>query len=388
VGSAGGGAPLDLGDAAVRVHEDVVAWPLGPGRDVEFSGGLLDGRTHRLVPDAVQHDADGGYQEQPAGVEDLVASRPLPRVRQDVLYGGILYNHFGHFLFESLGRLWAYEHVRHLDPVIFFYAPGGLPKYLERGNYVHQALAGFDIPIDRLATSTETVVMDRVLVPAQRYGYGDGHWKHPPEEWLSFVRRFRFPQRPPRGLRDARRVYVSRSRMPGHTGRPMAERMFEDHLRSNGYQVFHPQDHTLYEQLSVYSRAEQLVFCDGGALHGCILLPDLTADVAVVSRRRDVRWDCSEIVDQFTGYGQPVLWVDHVASQYQFGLETWNARTLVDWYDVSIELADAGFLERPFAEFRDVDRQALVHTEIADYARAVGQEPAFLAFLAQQSEPV
>jgi capsular polysaccharide biosynthesis protein len=309
-------------------------------------------------------------------------------VHRDVLYGGILHNNFGHFLLESLGRLWAYDQVRHHDPVVFFYAPGGFPKYLERGNYVHQTLTGFGIPVDRLATSTEPVVLDRVIVPLQRYGYGDRHWQDPPAEWLAFVRTFRFKRRVPRGLRGARRIYVSRSQMPGEAGRPMAERHFEDYLRGNGYHVFHPQHHTLAEQLSVYSSAERLVFCDGGALHACVLLPDLSADVAVVSRRRDLRWDCSEIVDQFTGYGQQVLWIDRTRSQYQFGLETWNARTLVDWYDVSLDLLAAGFVQRPFEAFRDVDRRALVRAEVADYAAAVGHQPAFLDFLAQHHEAV
>ncbi len=150
--------------------------------------------------------------------------------------------------------------------------------------------------------------------------------------------------------------------------------------------MFHPQRHSLHEQLTVYSAADELVFCDGAALHSCVLLPDLAAWGAVVSRRHDLRWDGSGITDQFTGYGQDATWLDAVRYQYQFGLESWDARSFVDWYDVSTALVARGFTE---TAFRAVGSAELVASELHNYVGAIRDDPRFTRYLMQlRTEPV
>jgi capsular polysaccharide biosynthesis protein len=362
------------------LHEDVIAWPLSPGRTTDFSGGLLDRDSGELLPEAVHANGDERYQEQP----DISAAdlRNLPELAHPVLYGGILYPSFGHCMLESLGRLWAYNAVRAVDPYIFFYAPVGIPDYLERRNFLHQVLAGFRIPHERVLTAPTPIVLRQVAVPRQRYGYDS--CLSPSEQWLDFVRGFQFDRRAPRGFASADKVYVSRSGMPGSSGKPMGEGLFENYLRSEGYAIFYPERHRLDEQLTVYERARQLIFSDGAALHACVLLPDLSADVAVVARRRDTRWDCSEIVHGFVGYGQRVEWIDAVRAQYQLGLESWNARTLVDWHAVSSRLVELGFAQRPVEPIGDV--AALVEDELSDYVRSVSTNPSFLSFVRRLDE--
>ncbi|MEG4810813.1 hypothetical protein QUA82_24090 [Microcoleus sp. F8-D3] len=57
--------------------------------------------------------------------------RQIPSIEELVFFGGRLNDRFGHFLLESLSRLWAYEAFRQFDPYIFFYTPRGMPDYLE-----------------------------------------------------------------------------------------------------------------------------------------------------------------------------------------------------------------------------------------------------------------
>ncbi|SNS96015.1 Protein of unknown function [Geodermatophilus saharensis] len=377
-----GAVPSEL-DGRITVHRDVVSVPLVPGRDRAFSGGLLDGRTRHLLPEAVHLDT-GEPQQEEADPLALTAGSRLPEFRVPVLYGGLLHGHFGHFLLESLGRLWAHEQVRGLDPHVAFHPGYGRLDLLGKRGFVEQTLTGLGIPMDRVLLLDSPVRLAHVLVPEQMYGYG--LCRNPPDTFVEFVRGFSFPHSVPEGLEGATRVYVSRSALPGRLGRPMGETLFEEYLRGEGYAVLHPERHSLYEQLTVYSRAEQIVFCDGAALHGCVLLPDLAARVAVVARRRDPRWDLSRIVDQFHGYGQDVTWIDAVRRQYQFGLDSWDARALVDWYEVSTSLRDAGFTEAEFTGFGDVDVPALVEAEVRDFAAAVRDDPRFTRFLATLEE--
>jgi len=166
----------------------------------------------------------------------------------------------------------------------------------------------------------------------------------------------------------------------------MGEKLFEAYLTSQGYQIFHPQRYSLSEQLTVYSEAEKLIFCDGAALHACILLPDLRAQVAVICRRRESRWDPAEIINQFRGYGKDVTWIDAVRYQYKFGLETWDARSFVDWLEVSVRLRERGFTAEAFDDARTVDFSAVAAAEVRNYIGSIYHDPSVVRYLMQLKE--
>ncbi len=138
--------------------------------------------------------------------------------------------------------------------------------------------------------------------------------------------------------------------------------------------------------MSVYSEADELVFCDGAALHACILLPDLQARVAVICRRRDALWDPSEIVNQFRGYGQTVTWIDAVRYQYQFGRESWDAMAMIDWFDVSVRLQECGFTASAFDDAGSVDFSEIAATELREYIGSIYRDPEVVRYLMQLRE--
>jgi hypothetical protein len=171
-------------------------------------------------------------------------------------------------------------------------------------------------------------------------------------------------------------VYVARLPASGR-GAQIGERAFADALALDGYAVFRPERHSLVEQLTVYSRAEHVVFAEGSAVLGCVLLPDLTAEVAVVARRRDPVRDVRTATDCFRGYGKDVLWIDAVGRQFSFGLESWDALAEIDWSFVSRALSDAGFVTPAFAvECSD----AQLRNELRAFVRELLDEPRALDF--------
>ncbi|WP_345434499.1 glycosyltransferase family 61 protein [Geodermatophilus obscurus] len=374
-------------DPRISVHHDVISIPLAPGRDRDLRGGLVDSGTLRLVDPAVLRSGSEWRQEDPVDERSALNRELQSERRVPVVYGGVLFSHFGHLMLESLGRLWAYEHLRHLDPYIAFHEGFGRVDWSDQRTVAHQVLRGVGIPLDRVLLLSRPVRLAQALVPTQLYGYGFS--SNPDQTFVEHMRRFTFPRTVPDGFAGVKRVYVSRSGLPDGFGRPIGETLFEDYLRGQGYAIFHPQRYSLHEQLTVYSAADELIFCDGAALHGCVLLPDLAARVAVVSRRHDPRWDGSGIVDQFRGYGQDATWIDAVRYQYQFGLESWDARSFVDWYDVSTTLVEHGFTDTAFDAFRAVDTTKLVATELHDYVRAIRDDPRFTHYLMQlRTKPV
>jgi hypothetical protein len=367
----------------ISLYHSVVSFPLDGGRVKSHRGGITDEKTFTLIREAIHFNGEL-CQEPPE--DDLSAIRlsELPVIKHVVLFGGIMYNNFGHFLLESLARLWSYKHVQGLDPYILFYTYWGDPNYFDRKNYVHQVLQGFGIPLTKILFINEIARIEQLIVPAQKYGYE--FCKNPDTVFMDFVRGFSFPVTIPRGYDNAENVYVSRAKLSSNLGKLIGENHFETFLKSCGYVMFYPEAHTVYEQLTVYSRAKQIIFADGGALHACILLPDLKAEVAIISRRRDPVWTPSDIADQFRGYGKPVLWVDGVKDQYQFGMDTWNAISTIDWFAVSEVLKEHGFVDRVFTEFDESEYVSQVKQDLKQYIAQVSRNPRFINFMMELKE--
>jgi hypothetical protein len=382
----------------ISIHKNLISYPLSKERydQGEYLGGLINSNTYELVKEAI-HSGSQLY-----GGEHLCQKLPsfeiqsdikkdlsqVPEIEAIVLFGGILFNHFGHFLLESLGRLWAYKFVKELDPYICFYAPDGIPDYLRRSNFVNQIMTGFGIPHDRLIFINSLVKLKEVIVPCQKYGWGI--FKKPDSVFLDFVKSFSFKNDVPKEFTDVDKIYVSRTRLPFKSGmnthgRMIAERLFEEYLTANGYQVLYPERYHLFQQLSIYNNAKKIIFSSGSALHACILLPDLRADVAIIARWQDPK-DNLFHTEQFQGYGKSVLGIDALRGQYQLGLEHWDALSDVDWYKASLLLKEQGFVNTDFSSFNHLDPRHLIRSELENYIQEVLHDHRFTDFMMQLKE--
>lgn len=89
------------------------------------------------------------------------------------------------------------------------------------------------------------------------------------------------------------------------------------------------------------------------------------------------------ITGQFQGYGKDVLWIDAVRCQYQFGLESWDALSDIDWYKVSILLQQQGFVYNIFKRFNQLDYSSLVRNDLQSYIQKISINPQFIDFMAK-----
>ena len=352
------------------VKDDVIYIPLTDGKEREYSGGLIDCKTGTLIEEAI-HLKGGPSQEAPQNINQEIEIE----INQTVFLGGMLYDNFGHLLFESISRLWAYSYVRELDPYIFFYVPWTAPDYLEKNNYAHQIFTGFGIPHKKIIFTNKVSKFKRVIIAPQKYG--NEICKFPDHYFMEFLKTFKFRKSIPKTFEKADKVYVSRVKIPYGLGKPIGEKYFEAFLESNDYRIFYPELYSVNEQLTLYANAQKIIFCDGSALHSCILLYDLKADITIVARRKNGK----SIADQFVGFGKDFLWIDEVKKQYQFGLADWSAVSEINWYEVSIKLLAAGFIENVFTEFSSLNYEEIVTQEIKSYIAAIKNRPEFISFL-------
>lgn len=255
----------------------------------------------RPVDQAVVAHVPKGYLLHPSGVFDqtgayvheavhwrgrpLMVPPPFPETTEHLpgrwLWGGVLMDHFGHFLTESTGRLWALEGLeRQIDGIVFLPERGfGRDRDLALKGYQRQFfdLLGVQAPIRILTRATR---FDRLEVPGP--GFGIGPLMAGTQPFRRFVQARLAPDLPSAGGES---LYISRSRLDLRLGGVIAENLLERNLTAAGYEIYHPQDHGLAEQIAAYRAARRIVALDGSALHLVAMAARPGQSVAVIKRR-------------------------------------------------------------------------------------------------------
>lgn len=237
---------LALNDQRVAPHR-----VLGPGR---FEMGVYDPQG-RVAPGSLLHRAYARGKRFCLGVEGAPkgpAALSLPAA----IYGGMLVDHFGHFLTESLARLWYAAQVPDLPILLTLPQRLTLPR-LEPWQAEVLDLLGLRervLPLTRIAQVTDLRLPD----PGYeiQFTFAADH-----ADFLG-----RIPWRPEAG----RKLWLSRAGLKGPN--QTAQAAIDTALRRAGWSVLHPETLSLRQQLHEYARAERLAGEEGSALHGVMLL--------------------------------------------------------------------------------------------------------------------
>lgn len=198
------------------------------------------------------------------------------------LYGGMLQNeHFGHFLIESLTRLWPIPNISGIDGIAF----------ILRSNNIKVARFVYDffsllLPNSSILIVKEVTEFERLCVPEQICIETQGVLiNHSAFEslFLDFKNKISAHSA---GQVYPKKIFVSRSRLTGNEGGILLESHLDNLLRDEGYYIMHPQELSIQEQLSFYLNAEKIIFSDGSAYHLYVLVSSKRQDIFVIWRRK------------------------------------------------------------------------------------------------------
>ncbi len=196
------------------------------------------------------------------------------------LFGGKHDGRFGHFLVETLARLWALDHVDAQFDGIVFLPKKVLPSARAQRQFAQTAgVFGFIDGLPKLEVLTTPTRFERLIVPPQ--GCGAGEMAPGCPEFRAFMRaRFGVGIAP----EGPKRLYVSRTKMRHTPGHVLFEDIIEDRARRNGYEIFHPQEHDLETQIARYRAADHILGVEGSAFH-LIALANPQGHVGFIRRR-------------------------------------------------------------------------------------------------------
>lgn len=330
----------------------VVPPPRGDqNRSVQKSG-VLDARG-RFVETSITWR--NGNQANLA--PDIPADAEIEHLPGTYMFAGLLFGHFGHFLVESIARLWALDTLKsQIDGLVF------VPKFQNNPQHVlrtYQPLLrdlGVDLPVLNLEMPTR---IENLFVPLQGFGMFDLIEGAP--EFRDFVN-----THAGRGI-DAdgpEKIYISRTALPAERGGILGETRLEALLEAEGYVAFHPQNHDFRTQIATYKAARQIISADASPLHLVAMVGDADQRIACIARRNGHLETYFE--RQIRAFkGSHVTPIDVLERNWIPETDARPSRVSVgelDFAALHAALLADGFIDSdtPWAKITDAERQTLV----------------------------
>ena len=173
-------------------------------------------------------------------------------------FGGIFFNHFGHFLLEGLARL-SREVIASPLPIVF-YNPQRLSSI---PTYAAAILTGIGISPERIQFVDQPLKVARLYYVSAWFEIRR-HINVHDMDWLFQTSTPAYPEY------EDRIVYLSRSRLEGR--REIAsETPLEDAVTTAGGIVCFPERLSVPEQIALLRGCSAVAGAEGSALHTCIL---------------------------------------------------------------------------------------------------------------------
>lgn len=220
----------------------------------EYEGGVFHG-DGSFVEVSAQPRALGH-----AALKRTQAVRKVPEKTVDVpraVFGGMILDHFGHFLIETPGRMWALQNLPADLPWIFLVPPSGLREY----HYKFLELLG--LARSRLLIATDWLYVSELFIPGTTFCYGD---------WVAraYIRPFQ------RAMISSRRefnerIYLSREHLRLRV--TVGEAELVDLLRQNGWTILKPEELPTEDQISLFRSKSLIAGLQGSAFHVSLFAP-------------------------------------------------------------------------------------------------------------------
>jgi capsular polysaccharide biosynthesis protein len=252
-------APLQIrsGAPAAVTVENAVYVPTVEVAPHQFEGGLLtaDGQP---IPEALAQRRKSRWGSRVLGeLPPSVALDPERAIDEDVVYLGWYFDHFGHFLLESLARTWILPALDPALPVVF---------HTQRRSTISgptlDILELLGVGRDRILTLDPQTRLRRVIVPEPLYEISHAAHERMPEPFRRIA-----AQLAPRDAPTGQPLYLSRRLLSSRQRAIVGELAMEEVMRENGFLVVHPETMILADQLRLVNRHRDVFTSAGSAAY-------------------------------------------------------------------------------------------------------------------------
>lgn len=280
---------------------------------LEAATRIVDGGAYTaegaIIPEGLHRAGGRVHMPRPdleRGLMDQGAPRRAPFRRSGRwILGGSLHHHFGHFMMESLGRLWAMESLDGwAEGIVWTLAAPraeGNARFaatLLQLPFVRDTLRLLGLGALRHEVVLRPTAFEHLAVPSvlMLNGPPDVAAGHP--AFRRFIRRLgEAPGGPQAGSLPG--LYVSRAGLVA-PARFAGEELLEQAFARAGWQVMRPEAMSVPDQIALYRAARRLVFAEGSALHLYAYVARPEQRVGILLRRLPAK---AKFAEQLRGFG-------------------------------------------------------------------------------------
>jgi len=206
----------------------------------------------------------------------LVANQVIPRA----IFGGFAFQHFGHFLLESLSRVWI-EQTQEIDDSVPLVWIGGRGVSIKHWMSDICRQIGLNREVMIIDSSTGALAVEELLVPQASCELHE--WIHPEQ-----LRRLGTTPWSPSGSES--RVWLSRVGLGKSKGGISEEAEMESVLVELGWSIFRPEDLPITDQAELLASASHVAGVEGSALHGLVLVGEFGGTIDIVRRNANANF--------------------------------------------------------------------------------------------------
>jgi capsular polysaccharide biosynthesis protein len=251
----------------------------GQGRRVDETNIVVAPRMHRKFA--------AEYRKAP---ERIDVPEDLEVVEDDVLYIGVSRDHYGHFVLDSMSRMWA---ALDRDLPCIFLGTGKMA-----GEYYREIMGSMSFPV---LTPDRPTLYRRIWVPSPSLTV-DEISRNADAAHLVVTERLH----PANGGRWEQPVFLSRRRLVSRARSLITNQVQEEKLEAAlemaGYRIVHPQELSFADQIALFNECPNIVGLIGSAFHTTLFSRrSWTAKLALLTfnHRKNSRY---RLVDSIKGY--------------------------------------------------------------------------------------
>jgi capsular polysaccharide biosynthesis protein len=194
------------------------------------------------------------------------------------IYGGVISLHYGHFIVNTLSRLWHHRRDVVTDAKIIFHGPGNPDVWFERP-FLKQMFAAIGIYRENILTFDRPTRISTLQIPHP--SFQEQHYicsaftklcNNIGNHLISSAGSVRRNDRP---------VYLSKTAMASGVGRVVNETVIENILRAQGVEIIYPESLTLRDQMMVFVERSIVLGITGSALHTSTFIPPRSRVIAL-----------------------------------------------------------------------------------------------------------
>ena len=212
-------------------------------------GGVTDATGKYIKESALERH----YGKIVSGIQKRI--RSPKKSDEKVVYLGVFFNHYGHFLLESLSRL---SYALKKDDCDIKYAYIGDFALFEPYKTM---LSLVGIEEADLIKITEPTQFKEVVIPLPSYRIAD----YISEDYTSIIERIKSSLR---ANKKYKKIYLSRGKYDD--GKTFGEKQIEATFRRNGYKIIFPEKLPITEQISMMMGCDTVAGITGSHMHNVV----------------------------------------------------------------------------------------------------------------------